>query len=292
MTKKPWYMENYKNKFSARSNQRILPHVEAALAIEQAGRDAHRDTDHFHASEMAKDNWCPRSTWYKMTGTEVSDNSRLDLRRMNILAEGNNIHDKWQRWMAKTGKLYGTWKCLDCGNSWDALSPEECPACGEHSFKYAEVSIFHPELRILGHADGIWEDDLGRAVIEIKSVGLGTIRWEAPELYAGYESGDLTLDELWARIKRPLSSHRKQVNIYMMCLGIDSAIMIYEWKPSQEIKEFHVKYDPALAQPIILGIKQVEEQLGQDIPPARPDTAKFKSCNFCRFCSFKTTCWS
>ena len=292
MTDNPWYLKNYKEQFSAKDNNRLISKVEAALALEQAERNSHRDTKHFHSSEMAKDDWCPRSTWYKITDTEESDPQSMNLKRMNIFAEGHNIHDKWQRWMHKTGNLYGKWKCKACSYEWEDKSPDSCALCSSPDIKYKEVSVYSERYRIVGHADGVWEDSKGKAVVEIKSVGLGTIRWDAPKLYEGYENGDLTLDGLWKQIKRPLTTHRRQVNLYMMCLGIHDAIVIYEWKPSQDVKEFHIKYDPELTAGILQGIDEVIDAIEDDIVPARPVKATHKSCNFCRFCTYKSTCWS
>ena len=292
MTDNPWYLNNYKEQFSAKDNNRVLSKIEAALAVEQAERNSHRDTKHFHSSEMAKDNWCPRSTWYKITDTEESDPQSMNLKRMNIFAEGHNIHDKWQRWMWKAGCLWGNWQCKSCEYKWEDKSPMSCPLCSSDDLRYKEVPVYSERYRIIGHADGVWDDDKGKAVVEIKSVGLGTIRWDAPKLYEGYASGDLSLDELWKHIKRPLTTHRRQVNLYMMCLGIEEAIVIYEWKPSQDVKEFHIKYDPALTADILDGIDEVMDALEDDIVPVRPVRATHKSCEFCRFCTYKSTCWS
>ena len=292
MTDKPWYMKNYQEQFSAKDTQRILSKIEVALALEQAERNSHRDTKHFHSSEMAKDEWCPRSTWYKIMDTEESDPQSMNLKRMNIFAEGHNIHDKWQRWMWKAGGLYGNWRCNTCSAEFSGTSPEGCNTCGSDDIKYKEVPLHSERYRIVGHADGVWEDAQGKAVVEIKSVGLGTIRWDAPKLYEGYANGDLTLDDLWKRIKRPLTTHRRQVNLYMMCLGIEEAVVIYEWKPSQDVKEFHLKYDKELVAPILDGIDYVIDCMESDEVPVRPDSATHKSCSTCKFCAYKTHCWS
>lgn len=292
MTENPWYLQNYADKFSAKGNQRLLPKIESAMAIEQANRNSHRDTEHLHPSEMSKDDWCPRSSWYKITGHEESDPQSFNLKRMNIFAEGHNIHDKWQRWMHRAGGLYGTYRCNSCKACFDATSPSVCESCGSEDLRYAEVSIYNEEYRIIGHADGIWEDSKGKAVVEIKSVGLGTIRWDAPKLYEGFDKGELTLDELWKHVKRPLTTHRRQVNLYMMCLGIHDAIVIYEWKPSQDVKEFHVSFDEDLAAPILAGAKQVIEALDTGEVPDKPASATHKSCSTCRFCAYKKLCWS
>lgn len=292
MTDQPWYMKNYQEQFSAKDNQRILPRIEAALAIEQAERNSHRDTKHFHSSEMSKDNWCPRSTWYKIMDTEESDPQSMNLSRMNIFAEGHSIHDKWQRWMAKAGGLYGNWKCNACDATFEGTSPDGCNHCGSDDIKYKEVPLYSERYKIVGHADGVWEDVKGKAVVEIKSVGLGTLRWDAPKLYEGYADGNLSLDDLWKRIKRPLTTHLRQVNLYMMCLGIEDAVVIYEFKPNQAVKEFHIKYDKNLVTPILEGIDYVLDCMEENTVPSKPVTATHKSCATCKFCAYKTHCWS
>lgn len=186
----------------------------------------------------------------------------------------------------------GRWACRECHVEWEATSPEKCIRCDSADLRYKEVPIHSERYRIVGHADGVWEDAKGQAVVEIKSVGLGTIRWDAPKLYEGYEAGNLSLDDLWKKIKRPLTTHLRQVNLYMMCLGIEEAVVIYEWKPSQDVKEFHIKYDPELVKPILEGIDYVIDCLEDGSIPERPESAVYKSCSTCKFCAYKDTCWS
>ena len=288
----PWYLTDYQKQFSAKSNERVLPKIEAVVSQQMMERNSHRDTVHNHPSELAKNNWCPRASFYKITGQVESNPEHSSLRRLNVFAEGNAIHSKWQKWMWDTGCLVGNWRCNACDHGWMGKSPQYCPnpKCGSRDIIYREVPIFDEEHMIIGHADGEWEDSQGRALIEIKSVGLGTIRWDAPELYEGYEKGDLTLDELWKRIKRPLLPHRRQINLYMHCRKIDKAIVIYEWKPSQEIKEFHLTYDPALVAPMLAGAKQVKEAVETGVLPPRP--VGFMKSKHCLFCPFKKECWS
>jgi len=286
----PWYLTDYKKQFAAKSTERVLPKVEAVASQQMLARNSKRDTVHNHPSELSKNNWCPRASVYKITGQVETDPSHSNLRRMNIFAEGHSIHDKWQKWMWDTGCLVGNWRCNLCGHGWMGKSPLVCPECMRPDIKYLEVPIFDEEHMIIGHADGEWEDSQGRALIEIKSVGLGTIKWDAPELYEAYEKGDLTLDELWKRIKRPLIPHRRQINLYMHCRKIDKAIVLYEWKPSQEVKEFHLSYDAALVKPMLEGAKLVKEAVEQGTLPPRPQG--FRKSKECLFCPFKQECWS
>ena len=111
-----------------------------------------------------------------------------------------------------------------------------------NSVKYKEVPLDYPQMRIAGHADG-WlvgfDDPL---LLEIKSVGEGTIRWESPDLLYKHD-GDFK--KIWAALDAPFQSHIMQAQIYMKLIeliGFDQpapqeACFIYESKPTQEYKE-------------------------------------------------------
>ena len=81
---------------------------------------------------------------------------------------------------------------------------------------------------IIGHADGIVSDKKGRTLIEIKSVGLGTIRWEAPDLYNQYTTERLSIDDVWKKLRQPFASHVRQRMLYMHCTGIHELVFLYE----------------------------------------------------------------
>jgi tRNA A37 threonylcarbamoyladenosine dehydratase len=78
----------------------------------------------------------------------------------------------------------------------------------------------------------------------------------------------------------------------MMCLGIEDAVVIYEFKPNQAVKEFHIKYDKELIAPILDGIDYVIDCMDNDEVPAKPESATHKSCSTCKFCAYKSHCWS
>lgn len=289
MTDTPWFLKNYRQSLLKR-NGRILPKVELALVKKVEERNAARDTAHLHPSEISKRHWCPRASWYTITSASKAAES-FSFNRLNIFEEGNAIHSKWQRWLWDAGLLIGRWECKSCTATWFGQSPSKCNNCNSHHLAYREVPLRDDEHLILGHADGEIEDEKGRALIEIKSVGLGTVRWEKPTLYADYESGKLTLDELWASIKTPFAAHVRQGNIYMHCRKVDTIVFIYEWKPSQQVKEFEVKFNPEVVAPLLTGCKLVMSHLEDGTPPNRPDWATNKSCAGCKFCPFKKTCF-
>lgn len=290
MSDTPWFLKNYRQSLLKR-NGRVLPKVELALVKKVEARNATRDTQHLHPSEISKKYWCPRSSWYTINSAPKEAES-FSFNRLNIFEEGNAIHSKWQSWLWDAGVLSGRWDCRDCDGTWFAKSPTECRFCQSTAIRYREVPLRDDEHRIIGHADGEIEDDKGRALIEIKSVGLGTVRWEKPSLYADYESGKLSLDDLWSNIKTPFAAHVRQGNIYMHCRKVDTIVFIYEWKPSQQVKEFEVKFNPEIVAPILAGCKTVMEHLEAGVAPERPEWATSKSCAGCKFCPFKKTCFA
>ena len=289
MTDQPWYLKNYKEMLKTKG--RIVPAVQKVLLTEQNEKNQHRDTAHLHPSELSKKEFCPRSAWYKIKGYEASPES-FSFSRMNVFEEGNNIHHKWQRWLHKAGILWGIWICEECHTLWSAKSPEKCIGCSSMRIRYREVPLRDDEHHIIGHADGEIEDDQGRALIEIKSVGIGTVRFENPSLFKAYADKTITIDDVWDNIKRPFASHLRQGNLYMHCRKVDRMVFIYEWKPTQQVKEFEVKFQPELIAEILDNCKTVMSHLEEDTVPERPTWASNKSSNGCKYCPYKEACWN
>lgn len=290
MTETPWYLKNYKESLTKRG--RVLPVVERELTRKVTERNAFRDTDHLHPSDLSKKNWCPRASWYRITGAPKTAES-FSFQRLNVFEEGHNIHHKWQTWLWEAGLLVGRWSCSTCHNSWFDKSPKQCPndACGSLDIKYREVPLRDDDHRIIGHADGEIEDDKGKSLIEIKSVGIGTVRFEKPSLFDDYQSGKLSIDDVWKNIKTPFASHIRQGNLYMHCRKVDTIVFIYEWKPTQAVKEFEVRFNPDIVAPILKGCKQVMTHLEDNTTPERPSWAVGKSCDGCKWCEFKKECY-
>jgi hypothetical protein len=289
MSETPWYLQDYKK--SMRSKGRLIPLVETQLMKANKERNLKRDTQHLHPSELSKKDWCGRAAVYKITGAASSEES-FAFGRLNVFEEGHAIHHKWQTWLWKAGVLSGSWECRNCHHYWSALAPTTCPDCASDDLVYREVPISNDELRIIGHADGEVVDSEGRALIEIKSVGLGTVRFEKPTMFADYSNGTLTLDGLWKNIKTPFASHIRQGNLYMHCTGVHTIVFIYEWKPTQEVKEFVLKYNPQVVEPLIENCKSVIQALDEGTVPERPEWAINNKCRGCQYCPYKKVCWS
>jgi hypothetical protein len=109
----------------------------------------------------------------------------------------------------------------------------------------AEVPIENKEYEIIGHTDGILEISGAKGILEIKSMNANTF-------YSAYE---------------PKEEHLIQVNIYMFCTKIERACLLYECKDDQALKEFYVKQDKKILDPILDKIRFVQDCLGNGKEP-------------------------
>lgn len=111
--------------------------------------------------------------------------------------------------------------------------------------KQTEVPVENSEYEIRGHTDGILEIDSVEGILEIKSMNTN-------QFYSAFE---------------PKPEHLIQINIYMFCLNIPRGCFLYECKDSQELKEFYLKQDPSILEPILKKIRHVQGCLKEGNEP-------------------------
>lgn len=276
----------------------VVPEVRKMLLAKHAAqeeRGKHRH-DIIYPSEMAKADWCPRATYYRMTGM-TEPPGKFSFQLQNVFATGNSIHEKWQGWLAETGKLWGRWNCPGCNAIADnSLIPPKVPSYTDwqphypasthyHKWEYKEVPLSSKKYRISGRADGALLD--AECLIEIKSMGVGTLRFEAPKLLQEHThlvSGKSIIDMegAWKGLHRPLLSHVKQGNIYLMMaeemgLPFDKIVFLYEFKANQDSKEFKITKSDDILAPMLDICSQIEYALKRGSPPACPKNG----CGYC-----------
>lgn len=277
----------------------LLGDVQAHM-IKEASKPNGRRQDIIHPSEVAKTGWCPKSTWLRIERCralgdpywKLSETHGVQL--LNIFDEGHYIHDKWQKRLREMGLLWGYWYCRVCGHRFQATSPYECPRdkcmlnvespgwAGRKDFLvYKEIPLRDDSLKIAGHADGGVPSK--KALIEIKSVGTGTARIEAPDIFKANSDGQkIDLPGLWRDIKEPFPAHVRQGQLYLylcsvMGLDFDKIVFLYESKFNQGAKEFVVKYDFEAIAPVIAQIKDIVQALNGGSPVSCP----FGGCKDC-----------
>lgn len=275
----------------------VLPEIKKVL-LDQHARNAERTnrrSNTIFPSEMARSEWCPRATYYRMSGLP-DPSSSYSFGLDNVFSEGNAIHAKWQRWLAETGHLWGDWYCEPCGTRVNnSVLPEPIQFEGHtpywtsdhhHDWEYKEVTLKSTEHRISGHADGALINH--NCLIEIKSMGIGTFRFEAPKLLEQhtYKIGTKKVTDvegMWNDLHRPLISHVKQGNIYLYMaqeqnMPFDSIVFLYEFKANQKVKEFRIKRSDDILAPLLDTAAQIEYALSVGVPPACP----FGGCGSCK----------
>jgi len=243
---------------------RLMGDIERHLMSRPVGD---RSTLVLHPSEIIKNDWCKRASYFLLSGYEKIG-EKPNLRLQSIFDEGHYIHAKWQRWFQEMGVLYGRFTCVACHFSLFDIGPVTCPQCGKGTMEYREVTLFDDALRIKGHTDG-WIKGIGDdTLIEIKSIGPGTIRSEAPNLFMD-ASGDFM--KAWKNISRPFPSHIKQGQMYLELMKrmgheVNEIVFIYELKADQDYKEFSVKADFELVRHIFDGAELVVQAVENKTP--------------------------
>jgi hypothetical protein len=278
----------------------ILNSVQKHVMQRALEPDPDRRHDVLHPSDMSKPEWCWRADYYRIRGVPVDPKSASPSFFMEtIFEEGHGIHRKWQGWLAEMGWLYGVWWCRECHERWWDTSPPSCPWCGnQRRPKYQEVPLEAPELWIAGKGDGlIAKPGEPLRLLEVKSISLGTLRFEAPTLWDMYNN-NVPLVKIWQEIKRPFPSHARQGMTYMYLanrgasdLYVPEMVFLYEWKPTQAVKEFVVKFQPRYIERILAGAQMVTDALETGRAPKRPHWADDEDSKYCTSCPYRSTCW-
>jgi len=244
---------------------RLLGDIERHLLQRPVGD---RDYTVLHPSDMIKRDWCKRSSYFLLKGHQrIAE--KPNLRLQSIFDEGHAIHAKWQNWFQEMGVLHGKFRCLSCNHITWGTSPSECEGCGWKVLEYAEVTLVDNDLRIAGHTDG-WIKGLGDdCLIEIKSIGPGTIRSEAPDLMMD-AGGDFM--KAWGNVRKPFGPHVMQGQLYLELMkrmgnDVDEIVFLYELKADQAYKEFSVKADYELVRHVFEGAKFVVDSVNSNTVP-------------------------
>lgn len=253
---------------------------------------------------MAKEDWCPRQSWFRLSGAQETDPQKKHGYQLeNIFDEGHYVHEKWQNRLWDMGVLEGNFGCLICDAKWWDTAPSECWMCGASRkvLRYHEVPVDgYKRYLIVGHEDG----KVGRRLVEIKTIGQGTLRLDAPEILRenmveGPKGNKIyDLDGIWKSLKRPLAPHLRQTGIYAAILNeqedpryhVDEIVFIYEYKANQDVKEFTVKVNNRHAQHLLDTAKDIKYAIDSNTPVPRPSD-RTKDTKGCRECPFYTKCW-
>jgi hypothetical protein len=132
-----------------------------------------------------------------------------------------------------------------------------------------EIPVTYDSPPITGTADGII-DFGGHKLIELKSIS-----------NEGFE---------YRRIyNKPKDDHYRQAQIYMRCLGLDQAFVIYENKNNQQILPILIDVDDDFIDKLFTKYKKFYKNFVEGNIPDQPYKMTSKNCSGCDLFSH---CWS
>ena len=240
-----------------------------------------RSTTVLHPSEIVKQDWCLRQSYFLLRG-HTKAQEKHSFRLQSIFDTGHAAHAKYQRYLQEMGILYGKFGCTICGHSYFGMASLDCESCGNPSMEYREVTLHDDSLRIKGHTDGWVKKADDEFLIEIKTIGTGTIRAEAPSLMEEH-NGDFL--KAFANIKHPFGSHILQGQLYLELMqrmghDVNKIVFLYELKADQTLKEFVVERDFELVRHVFDLAKVVNDAVDAGTPPKCSN-----SPTTCKYCS-------
>jgi len=108
-----------------------------------------------------------------------------------------------------------------------------------------EVPLENKEYQIRGTCDAIIRIGDKDGIVEIKSCN----------------------QNVFYSLHEPKAEHVVQLHLYMFMSGIPRGVLLYECKNDQELKNFFVKQDPEVLEPVLEKIKYVQECVEKGIEP-------------------------
>jgi hypothetical protein len=148
--------------------------------------------------------------------------------------------------------------------------------------EYREVTLHDDSLRIKGHTDGWVKKKDDEFLIEIKTIGPGTIRAESPKLM---EEANGDFMKAFANLKYPFGSHILQGQLYLELMqrmghDVNKIVFLYELKADQSLKEFVVDREFELVRHVFDLAKVVNDAVDAGVPPKCSN-----STTTCKYCS-------
>lgn len=213
----------------------------------------------------------------------------VDDRMMRLFDNGHGMHARWQRYLADANVLVGLWKCDRCGaihgteSKLGVRNPLRTDAnwncqCGARELSYEELSVrSEPQYNFEGHVDAV--------------VDLTGTEWEKMTSVHRFVVDFKTINkEQFLDLREAKYEHVVQVHIYMWLLGLAHAVVAYECKDNQMMREFCVPRDEKMINKIMEEARRLLMITRAGKVPPRP--AGYSRSGFpCKWCEFAATCY-
>ena len=216
----------------------------------------------------------------------------IDPRMERIFDNGHSIHARWQNYLDCAGILRGNWKCTNplCGaefgheEPWGIFNPQRtipgwrCHCGNGEKLVYEEVLVKSEDCyNFEGHCD---------AVVDVRGTDLAKGN-EMDVFVVDFKS---IKDSMYSELTEPKHEHVIQTHIYMWVLNIHAAVVLYENKDNQAVRELFVPRDEQLIEKIKTQAIWLKGMLASRKLPTRP--SGFSRSKFpCRYCEFVDICF-
>ena len=261
------------------------------LMIDKALNNSRR-YDIFHPSAWGQ---CLRKISYQYYNEEdpfiTKGPKDVDLRLERVFDNGHGVHYRWQQtYLAQTPYLRGIWRCMSCGERFGEghrlgiKNPQledgwACQCSSTLPLQYEEITVRSEMYNFEGHVD---------TVIDVRGTDFALPNDDLNVYVVDYKT---MKDDLFTKLRSAKHEHVVQTNIYMWLLDLKAAVVLYENKDNQSIKEMFVPRDDELiakTKKDSLWLQRVLEK--RKLPPRPPG---FNRSGFpCRFCEFSRICYS
>lgn len=216
----------------------------------------------------------------------------VDTRIERVFDNGHGMHARWQSYLDGAGILRGVWKCANplCGKTYGndvkvgifnplRTIPGFTCSCGNNKKLVYEELLIESEhhYNFEGHCDAVVDirgsafarnDDLDLLVVDFKSMK----------------------DDEFMELEHAKHEHVVQVHIYMWVLGLQGAIVLYESKDNQKVKEIFVPRNEKIIEQVKEEALWMRDLLDKRKLPPRPDGVSASKVP-CRFCEFAKLCY-
>jgi hypothetical protein len=215
----------------------------------------------------------------------------VDLRMERVFDNGHGIHARWQDYLDKAGVLRGLWRCPNpsCGKMhgegellgiFNPMREEgfSCSCGNDEVLVYEEVTVrSEPEYNFCGNVDSI---------VDVR----GTPHADGGNMDVFVVDMKSMKDTYFLELQHAKWEHVVQVHIYMWLLDLHAAVVLYECKDNQEIKEMFVPRDESIVERIKTEAKWLLRVIKRGkLPPRQKSYSQYKIP--CRFCEFVGQCY-
>jgi hypothetical protein len=183
-----------------------------------ARKDPHRSFVNTHASDVTKEDWCPKRVALLLKHNVQPEGIWATAVDRMVWALGVATGDIIVDWLARDDLVMGNWRCLHCGELRPFTTrPKQCSECRSNNWGYEEVRFRSEESGVSGSIDALWRRPTGKLrIVEVKSIK----------------------QDQFAALKAPIAEHRLRTNLYMRCVEESDHV----WKEVVDVQKATVLY--------------------------------------------------